>query len=718
MRPGRPILATTLLAAVGLAAPVAADCGSGAKLLRVPEDCSTPAGAVAAIGDGGTIDLAAGTYAFPGGGLDLGRKGKAMTLRARVPRQVTFTGSGTGVVARIDQGAAGGPPIVFEGIRFVDGASASPNRAGGVTLSNAEATFVDCDFERNRNLDPTTGGGALGLYGGSRAIVVRSTFTDNSALNNGGAIYVARTAEFGRSSLWITSSTFRRNSTAGPGFTRTSSGGAIYVRDAELRIADSELEENSAGWVGGALYGWGGWRETSPSCDYAAPATDILVVRSRFAGNRADDAADATLVPQTQGGAIHAESCVRLRVFRSLFEENVADWGGAVSVDHAAAQVEQTVFRRNWTTVPDTGNAYPMGGAFLSINADGAVERPTPELLFRSVLVEGGRAGDPDAASGQLGGCLQVRGDTSKPSPVPASARVRTTIADSAFVGCGVGHLHPDLALIRGGAIDTNRADLRISNTLFALSRADGGAAATGRGSGIALRDDSVATFTGDVVFAGGFADVPAGSPADVDLYVLDSSWTGAIEEWAEQPPSKAGMLVAAPSIPASPGGPFAGEAWLTWAWAGSSAALDGEPVAARAGRTEAVEGAHALAVEGLAAGSRCAATVAPPVEPATSLGASPRSIPAGGSTSLGWATPDGEFLAAIVDRGLGERDDAGSCTVSPAATTTFRRLAFTTQGGASAEETVGVGEAPPPADALFRDGFEAGTGAWDTIES
>jgi predicted outer membrane repeat protein len=228
---------------------------------------------------------------------------------------------------------------------------------------------------------------------------VRTTFTNNTARNNGGAIYAVRNSGQAPTSVWVHASTFSGNSTAIAGFTATSSGGAIYVRDAELFVAESTFEGNAAGWVGGAIYGWGTWNGIAPYCDYSAPSTDIVIADSLFADNRADDAANPSQVPQTGRRDPRRELRAR-RAYRSLFESNGADWGGAISVDHAASIVEQSVFRYNYATVPDTGNAYPTGGTFVSLNGDlGSADHPTPELQFRRVLVQGGRAGQPGAAT-------------------------------------------------------------------------------------------------------------------------------------------------------------------------------------------------------------------------------------------------------------------------------------------------------------------------------
>jgi hypothetical protein len=152
-------------------------------------------------------------------------------------------------------------------------------------------------------------------------------------------------------------------------------------------------------------------------------------------------------------------------------------------------------------------------------------------------------------------------------------------------------------------------------------------------------------------------------------------------------------MLVAAPSLPAAPGGPFGGEAFLSWAYAGSSASLDGDSLGgAKTGSVEESEGGHQLQVSGLGSCARCSATVLSPVDPATTLVASPASIVPGGSSRLSWTTPAGSFLASLIDRRLGEKPASGQTTVSPGGTTTWRRLVLTAQGGALAEETVAVG--------------------------
>lgn len=708
----------TLLLVALLALPAALDaaCTAGARRIQVPEECTTIGSAVTALADGGTIDLAPGTYTFGTGGLNLSGKNKAMTLAARVAGGVTFSGQGLYPVVKVSNSASNGEPIVFEGIRFVDGYSSSGFQAGGVTLKNAEVSFVDCEFANHLNEHLATGGGALGLYGGSRALIVRTSFTDNRAKNQGGALYVYTSPTDGPSSAWIHDSSFERNSTAAAGFTVTAAGGAIYARNARLVVADTRFADNVAGWVGGAIYLWGAMAAAAPYCDYGAPSADLLVARSSFEGNRADDSAGESSVPQTQGGAIHAENCVRLRLFGSLFEENGADWGGAISLDHAWLSAEQTRFRHNYSSVPSAADGYPIGGALMAHAIDnGADNLPNGAVTLVRTLFEGRRLGDGGAVNSQIGGCLMTIGDGSEPLPVGAAARIQVSITDSAFFDCAVDQYSPALGFVGGGAVDLDRSTLSLVRVLFARSTALGApGGVVGNGSGLSAREDSRVSFGADVVFAGGTTDGPDG-----DLYLSNgSSTSGAFTSFgASQTNPVGGMLVAAPSRP-SPGGPFAGEAGLTWGWAGSAAALDGESVSdtPRNGSRTDVEGSHVLAVDGLASCARCAATIAPPLYPSTTLEATPDAIAAGETAALAWATPSGTPLAALVDRGIGETAATGDVAVSPGGSATYRRFVVTAEGGALAEERVYVDEQPPSDTPLFASGFEGGLSGWSSV--
>lgn len=694
-----PLLLSLLVAAQLAAAPAGAVCTGGATLLLVPEDCVSVKAAVAAIASGGTIDIAPGTAPLGGAPLNLSSLGKALTIRARGgPGSTTFSGAGSSQVVRIENSSAGsGKPIVFEGIRFADGWSASPNRSGGVTLVEATATFVDCRFDDNDHVESTTGGGALTLLDGSTALVVRTIFSGNSARNNGGAVYAVRNPGFDPVALWVHDSDFLDNSTAVSGFTGTSAGGAIYVRDADLVVSDSDFQRNLSGWVGGAIYGIGNWA-SGESCNFSDPTADLLVVRSRFLENRSDDAANAAAVPQTFGGGLHVERCTRARVHASLFEENEADSGGAIYLDRSRVEVEQTSFLHNLATRSDIGSGTSFGGAIAAITETSGTP-PVAEMTIDRSLFVGGTAANPDAATANFGGCLFQIGNNGRKQP--------TTIRDTVFRDCHVETKPADGTLSVGGAIDAQKSDLTVEDSLFLSSSAT---ATSTVGGAVAVRNTSVSSFT-NVVMAGN----DAANDDDFHVQSSNSSASPLPEQWSESPPATAGMLVAAPSRPGGAGGPFVGEAALGWAWRGSSATLDGAglPGSPKEGGAAAAAGGHTLAVSGLGGCGRCAATILPAVDPATTLGASPLEIAGGGASTLGWTTPAGTFLTAFVDRGIGPTGaSGGASTGALAASATYRRVAVTREGGAYAEVRVFVDE--PAAEGLFSDGFESGDlAAW-----
>ncbi len=720
-----PLLLSGVLA-IATASAGLATCPSGSSWIRFPEDCGagdTLGTAVSAVSDGGTVDVASGTYTFGSSGLNLSGLNKSVTLSARSLRGVTFSGGGTSPLVKVVNSTSNGKPLVFEGIVFSNGYSGSANRSGGVTLTNAEATFADCAFTNNRMVESSTGGGALGLYGGSRAILVRTTFTGNQAKNQGGAIYAVRNAGDGPSSVWVYDGTFTNNTTAGSGFTATSAGGAIYLRNAKLWVADTRFAGNVAGWVGGAIYGWGDWGSKSPYCSYdSAPSTDILISRSVFDSNRADDTANPGVqTAPTFGGAIHTENCVRTRIYGSSFDSNEAEWGGAISADHTELLLSQSVFRYNRVTA--TSSSLPVGGTLWSYAGDvsGSPDYPNGSVTINRTLVEGGTSADSGAANAQVGGCLFLQGDSSKAIPVPASARVSVTVADSAFVHCNAGSLSSASPGVRGGAMATNRVKLDVTNTLFVQNRAGGTTGSTsnyGLGAAIALLYDSIGTFHANVVMTDSFASEALAHPNYVDLWVDSSATVGSPEEWTESPPSVAGMVVAAPSQPAGAGGPYVGESDVVWAYAGSSATLDGSGVGThpKSGVKNETSGNHTLAVSGLSNCSRCTTSTQAPTEPSTTLTATPSSLAPGQSTTLSWSTPDGSYLASVVDRGLGETGATGSRSVTPGGTQAFRRIAITQQGGTLAEPLVVVGGAGGGGQLIMANGFENNLNGWTLV--
>jgi hypothetical protein len=709
-------LAALTLGLAGSSTTVAADCGR-AEVICVPTE-ATLENAFLDVANGGTIEIAPGIYPSPaadngfrlGGQPGSARRDRSFTVRARDGAgTVTLTGEGTRRVVVLDHLAAG-RWITFEGLRFVNGRSATGNVAGGVTLKDARATFVDCVFSGHRLATGASGGGALGLYGRAEAIVLRSLFEDNRAISEGAAI-LAQTGAApydGPSRIWIQGSTLRDNcetGSLGSCSGGNGGGGAVLVRNSSAVVLDSSFESNRAGWTGGAIYVYGTYSGASPYCDFSAPAADLYVHGSRFLANTIT----GTPVPSS-GGAVHLEACARGRFRGALFEDNDAEWGGAIDLFASLLIVHQSVFRNNGNAAPGS-EINVLGGAIAAISSNGPApgpDHPAARIFVARTLFDGGPPGTVDS---QHGGCLTALGDTQQTTvgtcdASDASICAQVTVLASAFFDCDAGLLGGASVPAGGGALSFTRAYATISDTLFARNDATG---TNGRGGGIEALNRSRVDL-GAVVFSGNSA---TGMGADTFTSVDSAVNESGVEHWtASQGGPADGVLLAAPSLrfPATPLGPD--ETWLVHAWRGSSATLDGVPLPSSPhnGAIAAAPASHQLLVDGSAQRLETISSVAAPT---TSLGAT-EVCPPSGTTTLDWSTSGGTFVASIIDQSVGGGNSNGSVPVAPAGTVTYRRLAVLETGSALDELTVYVGECP----VVFDDGFESGdTSAWSATQ-
>ena len=164
---------------------------------------------------------------------------------------------------------------------------------GGAVWQSGYATYSDSTFTDNW---ADNDGGAI-YTDGEQAWVEASTFTDNWSDNDGGAIYAAGDLEI------YDHSTFTDNSSA-------SDGGAVMA-ELELWVEDSTFRTNTAGEWGGAIEHYN---------DSEGDEGDLTVYRTQFIGNVA-----------MWGGAIDTEA-QRFYLTNSTFLTNKATkWGGAIS---------------------------------------------------------------------------------------------------------------------------------------------------------------------------------------------------------------------------------------------------------------------------------------------------------------------------------------------------------------------------------------------------
>jgi predicted outer membrane repeat protein len=482
------IAAVLILPSAAFAAP---------QLVRVPQDAKDIQTAINTVADGGVIEVAANTYATPPRGFAISNERKGFTVRAAGP--VVLDGGGANLLLRYENGQRSrGKLVTFEGITFRNGASVTEGYAGGVTLSAAEARFVSCVFENNTATGRTSGGGAVRVLEGSDATFAGTVFRNNSSLNRGGAI------EAIVSTVTIQGGELTDNRVNLPGHQAASAGGGIYALDSTVRVSGARFQGNQAGWVGGAIYGFGRWADP-----VSTPRTLVQVSRSTFTSNSAGGTIPSPTA--TTGGAIHVEDQATLEVDSSVFTANVAEFGGAIDNYRAVTEVRGSWFQGN--RAPLTGTAIGAGGAIFVSAPDfadsstgfGAINRRASLLILSDTLFQGG------GTVAHTGGCVLVGGDESRAFGLNGVAaagtveenRTRVEMRRTVFSDCDVAAA-PQGGAGTGGAIQAALVDLLMEDSLVMDSNAQTA------GGGLALERDSVGVISG-TTFANDSAQLGGG---------------------------------------------------------------------------------------------------------------------------------------------------------------------------------------------------------------
>ena len=469
-----------LAAAAVLLLPLSASAAS--QLVRVPQDAKDLQAAINTVADGGVIELSAGPYATPPRGFEIANERKGFTVRAA--GVVALDGGGANQLLRFENGQRNrGKLVTFEGIIFRNGFSVTEGYAGGVTLSAAEARFVGCVFENNQATGKTSGGGAVRVLEGSDATFANTVFRNNLSLNRGGAI------EAVVSTVRIQGGELNDNRVNLPGHKPSSAGGAVYALDSTVIVTGARFQGNQAGWVGGAIYGFGRWADP-----VTAPRTLVQVSRSTFNANSAGGPVPAQ--GPTTGGAVHVEDQATLEVDSSVFTNNLAQFGGAIDNHRAISDIRGSWFQGNKSLTGVTG----AGGAIFVSSQDfadassgfGAINRRSAKVTVSDTLLQGG------GAVAHTGGCLFVTGDESRAygeNGVPGAGtleenRARVELRRAVFADCDVA-VSPQGTGGTGGAIQATLVDLLMEDSLVLDSNAPTA------GGGLALERDSNGVITG-----------------------------------------------------------------------------------------------------------------------------------------------------------------------------------------------------------------------------
>lgn len=434
--------------------------------------------------------MAAGTYQAPSGGYtiyDLPSP-KAFTIRAATGAAVTFTGGGsTDILRYAPSSLAKVGPITFERLTFANGMSQTGFIGGAMTLVNAQAIFKSCTFQNNaaNSPGPGTGGGAQWIAG-SVISFDSCTWTSNTSPNFGAGMSVIG------SRVYVSNSRFASNRVNLPNHSPKAAGGGIFVNDATLRVSNCTFDNNQAGYVGGAIYAIGSWKDP-----VSTPSVDVIVRDSAFNGNVAqfDPAFNPPPAPAL-GGAVHFEGQTTAKIYNCRFNNNTSRQGGAFSNYLAITEINGCVFKGN--TATGNGGDEGLGGAIIALSSENPPTNHRPiQLIITDTLIQGSGT---SVASARQGGCIFAGGDLNfayglggaTPNGTPESNRgivklTRVVMSDAAAIG--------DTSLPGvGGAFLGTFVDLTMDNSIVENCRT------TNSGAGIQLIQGSAGNITNSTI--------------------------------------------------------------------------------------------------------------------------------------------------------------------------------------------------------------------------
>lgn len=460
--------ATLVLAAVltMAAAPAAAE-----TVVHVPGSVPTLSAAFQSVPDGGVIELADGIYPTPVGGWFFANLQKSFTVRAASGATVTLDGSDARPILRLQNtNPALGGQVSFIGLVFTGGFSVQNGVAGGVTIEDNDAIFTDCVFEDNGSDATITGGGGAIVFGEADVRFIGCRFEGNWARNEGGGLKIGEGAR-----AFVHQSVFIENRVNLAGHRPSSAGGGIHVGNADVVVTNSRFKDNQAGYVGGGFYSIGTWQDP-----VSVPRSNIGIANCTFEDNLAYPYPGITPPSKTEGGAVHAEDQVLMRIDNSRFFTNAAETGGGVNLYRARVEVTNSVFRGNRATAVGGGTGF--GGALVAVSndtsIDGSNNRPSAELSVTDCLIQG--TFQQVGSVGQIGGGIYTSGDQNRQygnNGVPAIPnltvnRANVTIVRSVFSECQV--VQSVVGTGVGGAAMFDLSEVDIDGTVFLASEATG----------------------------------------------------------------------------------------------------------------------------------------------------------------------------------------------------------------------------------------------------
>ncbi len=211
---------------------------------------------------------------------------------------------------------------------------------GAVYPQNSEnISITNSRFENNTTIATTNFGGAIFNWQSSNIMVQNCEFINNTA-GNAGCIYSnAEQLPRGTNVLMVDNCSFRDNEALDWG------GGTIYSWQAQLTIQNSSFVGNVAANSGGAFF-----------CN--TDSSEVYFTNNSFSNNRAtfggthscyghsnyyiSNSSYTKGFAGTSGGGIIVGFLANVEIDGTIFEENIANFGGAISVQNDTTAVEIT----------------------------------------------------------------------------------------------------------------------------------------------------------------------------------------------------------------------------------------------------------------------------------------------------------------------------------------------------------------------------------------
>jgi len=335
---------------------------------------------------------------------------------------------------------------------------------GAIHVSESSSLTVnDAKFENNS----ARYGGAIRVENGGLIKIHDSEFNQNRSTGSGfgGAIAIEHATD-----LEITDSIFEGNIS-------NSESGALHIRnnggEVDYRIEDSEFNNNSADYSGGAIQ----YYHNSES------GSSLTIQRSQFINNEADRANESH-----KGGGIYIRgnyAYVDVSVEDSTFKGNKAEAGAGIAADANNIDIE---LRINNSLFTENKTDYQGGGAiWMQPNESGNIELN----LVNSTLSGNSATGYDDRNNGGYGGAVALWG-SEKNSGINI---IHSTIVNNTAVYGGGLH----------SFATANSAPIRVINSIIGANTATNGHQDIDQD---VLTDSGVIHFEHSVIGdAGGLAD-------------------------------------------------------------------------------------------------------------------------------------------------------------------------------------------------------------------